>query len=122
MKHLKGCFTLLLGSLALTLPSRAEEPKGRYIPKYHTRPGIRVLCFDCHAEEKPSKKAVASESCMVCHGDYPAMKALTKNVKPSPHDSHMGELPCTDCHLGHQPSVVTCVVCHETEYKFHIPE
>jgi hypothetical protein len=121
MKHLKCCIAFLLCSLAVTLPSRAGEAKERPRAIYHLRPGINVSCFDCHQEEKPTKKAVASESCMVCHGDYPAMRALTKNAKPNPHNSHMGEVPCTECHRGHQPSRVVCLECHEGEYKFNIP-
>jgi Cytochrome c3 len=122
MNSLKGCLACLLGILVAALPCRAEDaPPGRFIATYHLKPGIRVLCFDCHQEEKPTKKAVASESCMVCHGDYPAMRALTKDVKPSPHDSHMGEVPCTECHCGHKPSKVVCLDCHEGEYKFNIP-
>ena len=122
MKHLKWRFAFLLCLLAAALPSRAEELKPRQIAGYHLKPGIHVTCFDCHQEEKPTKRAVASESCMVCHGDYPAKKALTKHVKPSPHDSHLGEVPCTDCHCGHKPSKVTCLECHEGEYKFRIPD
>ena len=121
MKHLKCFFSFILCSLAATLPSRAEVAKERLIAGYHLKPGINVICFDCHQEERPTKKAVASESCMVCHGDYPAMRALTKNVKPNPHNSHMGEVPCTECHRGHQPSRVICLECHEGEYKFNIP-
>jgi cytochrome c peroxidase len=121
MKHLKCCIAFLLCSLAATVPSRAGEAKERVIAGYHLKPGIHVICFDCHQEERPTKKAVASESCMVCHGDYPAMRALTKNVKPNPHNSHMGEVPCTECHRGHQPSRVICLECHEGEYKFNIP-
>jgi len=121
MKHLKCCFAFFLYSLAVTVPSWAGEAKERPIAGYHLKPGIHVICFDCHQEERPTKKAVASESCMVCHGDYPAMRALTKNVKPNPHNSHMGEVPCTECHRGHQPSRVICLECHEGEYKFNIP-
>ena len=121
MKHLKSGIALFLCSLAAMVPARAGEVKERPIAGYHSKPGIHVICFDCHQEEKPTKKAVASESCMVCHGDYPAMRALTKNVKPNPHNSHMGEVPCTECHRGHQPSRVICLECHEGEYKFNIP-
>ena len=100
-------------------PVLAQDAKGHSLPAHHTKAGVH--CFDCHQEEKPTKKAVASESCMTCHGDYPAMKALTKEAKPNPHDSHLGEIPCTDCHRQHQPPVVKCLECHEGKYKFKIP-
>jgi hypothetical protein len=121
MKHLNRGFAFFLCSLAGALPSWAEAAKERPRAIYHLKPGINVSCFDCHQEERPTKKAVASESCMVCHGDYPAMRALTKDAKPNPHNSHMGEVPCTECHRGHQPSRVICLECHEGENKFNIP-
>ena len=108
----------LWGLLSARLAS-AEEAKGKALPPPHAKAGVH--CYDCHQEEKPTKKAVASESCMTCHGDYPAMKALTKEAKPNPHDSHLGEIPCTDCHRQHQPPVVKCLECHEGKFKFRIP-
>ena len=120
MKHLKWRFAFLLCLLAAALPSRAEELKPRQIAGYHLKPGIHVTCFDCHQEEKPTKRAVASESCMVCHGDYPAMKALTKDVKPNPHGSPHDPIPCTECHRQHQKPVVKCLECHEGKFTFKI--
>ena len=70
---------LLLCGLLLSLPLAAQ---GHALPAHHAKAGLH--CFDCHQEEKPTKKAVASESCMTCHGDYPAMKAFTKDAKPNP--------------------------------------
>jgi hypothetical protein len=102
---------LLSGSHATS-----QEAKKYTLPALHAKSGVH--CFDCHQEEKPTKKAVTSESCVVCHGDYPAMKATTKDVKPNPHDSHVGEIPCTECHRQHQPPVVKCLECHAGKYKF----
>jgi nitrate/TMAO reductase-like tetraheme cytochrome c subunit len=109
---------LLLCGLLWTSSSPAQESKGIKLPPYHAKAGVH--CFDCHREEKPTKKAVASESCMACHGDYPAMKALTKEAKPNPHDSHLGEIACTDCHRQHNPPTVKCLECHEGKYNFRI--
>jgi hypothetical protein len=103
--------------LLISLGLRADGP-ARKLPAPHSKAGVH--CFDCHQEEKPTKKAVANESCMICHGDYPAMKATTKDVKPNPHDSHLGEIPCTECHRQHQPPVVKCLECHEGKFTFHI--
>lgn len=105
------CCGLCLGS------SQAQEP-GRRLPDHHAKTGVH--CFDCHQEEKPTKKAVASESCMICHGDYPAMRVLTKDAKPNPHDSHLGEIPCTECHRQHQAPKVKCLECHEGKFKFKV--
>jgi hypothetical protein len=110
--------TLFLCGLLFAIVSPAQESKGPKLPPYHAKAGVH--CFDCHREEKPTKKAVASESCMACHGDYPAMKALTKEARPNPHDSHQGEIACTECHRQHNPPTVKCLECHEGKYKFRI--
>jgi hypothetical protein len=110
--------TLILFGLLWALAAPAQEAKGFKLPALHAKAGVH--CFDCHKEEKPTKKAVASESCMACHGDYPAMKVLTKEAKPNPHDSHQGEIACPECHRQHLPPVVKCLECHEGKYKFRI--
>jgi hypothetical protein len=104
---------LFLG--VLTAPVRADETK-RALPPKHTKAGL--ICHDCHGKENPSKAAVADESCMVCHGDYPAMAAYTKHLKLNPHkppttNDHPGPFPCTDCHRQHKPQVVKCIECHD---------
>jgi hypothetical protein len=112
------CLLLVSCGLLGVLPAYAEGAGKPSLPAYHTKAGVH--CFDCHQEEKPTKKA-SSESCMACHGDYPAMKAVTKDVKPNPHAPHLGEIPCTECHRQHQPPVVKCLECHQGKYQFHIP-
>lgn len=109
---------ILLCGLLWTMAAQAQGAGEFKLPPHHVKGGVH--CFDCHQEEKPTKKAVASESCMTCHGDYPAMKALTKDAKPNPHDSHKGEVACTECHRQHKPAVVMCLDCHEGKYKFRI--
>ena len=118
MTRINPCFPIVILGLFCGLSAQAQERKTVSQPAHHLRAGVH--CFDCHQEEKPTKKAVASDSCMTCHGDYPAMKAVTKNVKPNPHDSHLGEISCTECHRQHQSPVVKCLECHEGKYKFNI--
>lgn len=109
-------FAIILCGLLWALPASSQETGGHNLPSMHSKAGVH--CFDCHHEEKPTKKAVAAESCMTCHGDYPAMKAVTKDAKPNPHDSHLGEIACTECHRQHKPPVVKCLECHEGKFKF----
>jgi len=80
----------------------------------------KLTCQDCHQKEKPLTAAVPDEACMVCHGDYPAMKALTKDAKPNPHGSPHDPGACTACHRQHKPPVVKCLECHEGKYTFKI--
>ena len=117
MLSAKTCLAIATMGLLCGLPLQSQEGK-KTLPAHHTKAGVH--CYDCHQEEKPTKKAVASESCMTCHGDYPAMKVLTKDAKPNPHDSHLGEIPCTDCHRQHLPPVVKCLECHEGKFKFNL--
>lgn len=108
---------LALGLLScLAVGVRAAEDKP--LPAPHVK--AKVSCHDCHQKEKPSTAAVPDEACMICHGDYPAMKALTKDAKPNPHDSHLGEIPCIECHRQHQPPVVKCLECHAGKFKFNL--
>ena len=109
------CHAALLGLLLASLPVLAQDPAHK-LPEHHSKSGVH--CYDCHQEEKPTKKAVASESCMTCHGDYPAMRAVTKHLPVNPHDSHLGEIPCTECHRQHQPPVVKCLECHKGKFQF----
>lgn len=110
------CVVFVLLGLFSGSHGTSQEVKKFSLPAPHAKSGVH--CFDCHQEEKPTKKAVGPDSCMVCHGDYPAMKATTKHVKPNPHDSHLGEIPCTECHRQHSPPVVKCLDCHAGKYKF----
>jgi len=118
MNRCSSCLSSLLGLLLGVLPVSAQEGKAVSLPAHHAKAGVH--CFDCHQEEKPTKKAVSSESCMTCHGDYPAMKVTTKDAKPNPHDSHLGEVACTECHRQHRPPVVKCLECHSGKYKFNL--
>ena len=59
--------------------------------------------------------AVPTEKCQSCHGGFEDMKEKTKDCKPNPHYTHMGDQPCEECHKGHQPSVNMCAQCHKIE-------
>lgn len=96
----------------LVLLGAPEAP--RPLPAKHA--AARVTCHDCHRKEAPSMAAVADDSCMVCHGDYPAMAAYTKHLNPNPHQPPAGKHPaqaaCSACHRQHRPPVVACLECH----------
>ena len=104
--------SLLLG-VALPVWARAQDVK-HPLPPQHAKAG--VICHDCHQKEKPTSAAVADESCMVCHGDYPAMAELTKHLPVNPHappkPPHAGPFACPECHHQHKPAVVKCLECH----------
>lgn len=116
-------FRILTATLLLAFATGASGEEGkRTLPTKHAKVG--VLCQDCHKKENPSKAAVADESCMVCHGDYPAMAAYTKHLKPNPHqppaDKHPDPIACPECHRQHKAPVVKCLECHPT-FKMSAP-
>ena len=92
-------------------PAPAAAPK---LPPQHAKAGL--LCVDCHKEETPTTPLKSDESCMVCHGDRPAMAAYTQALKVNPHAppkaGHPAPALCTDCHRQHQAPVVKCLECH----------
>ncbi|HEX7553224.1 MAG TPA: cytochrome c3 family protein [Geothrix sp.] len=110
------CVVALLGLLLWNVSALTQGAATHPLPAHHSKAGVH--CYDCHQEEKPTRKAVASDSCMTCHGDYPAMRAVTKHLPVNPHDSHLGEIPCTECHRQHQPPMVKCLECHKGKFQF----
>jgi len=104
--------------LAGLLAAGLGAAEGKPLPAPHVK--ANLSCHDCHHKEKPSTAAVPDEACMVCHGDYPAMKALTKDAKPNPHASPHDPIACTECHRQHKAPVVKCLECHEGKYTFKI--
>lgn len=74
-------------------------------------------CAACH-RENPPKDIASSEACITCHGNMGKVAAKTVNAKPlNPHDSHLGEIACDQCHKGHKASVNACAQCHPFELK-----
>ncbi len=76
-----------------------------------------MQCATCHTA-MPPKEAPANQTCLQCHfGSYTALADKTKSVSPNPHKSHEGEIPCADCHRGHEAFFFKCgAPCH-TEYS-----
>jgi hypothetical protein len=76
------------------------------------RHGAKGLnCAACH-KESPPKNVVASAVCLGCHGDAEKLAIKTGSVRPNPHDTHLGEMACEECHRAHKPSVDACAKCH----------
>ncbi len=75
-----------------------------------------LSCQQCH-EQSPPPEPVKSKQCESCHGDNDAMAEQTKNVKPNPHFTHLGDVACLECHQGHQPSKLICDSCHKLRLK-----
>jgi hypothetical protein len=82
---------------------------------------IGVTCVNCHNTTKPTAAAPAT-ACVKCHANadgryvgtgvkkYTGDGGAIKTVNP--HQSHLVELPCTECHKTHAASVNYCNKCH----------
>ena len=80
-------------------------------------------CDTCHVSKKgPTDDNLTHENaqCVSCHGDLNEIAAGEKDLKISPHKSHLiGEIACTSCHKGHEKSVAYCDACHS--FDFNMP-
>ena len=93
-----------------------SAPTSQFMDGKHLAKGLQ--CQACHTPFPP-KGAPEVKVCLSCHkGSYTAMAEVTAKVNPNPHTSHEGEIPCTDCHKGHEPFVYGCgrAGCH-TDYS-----
>lgn len=87
--------------------------------KKHQQAGL--TCVSCHSTAKPTAAAPAA-ACVKCHATAPGRYAGTGAKKyvgdggaiktVNPHQSHLIELPCTECHKTHTASVIYCNQCH----------
>lgn len=94
----------------LAMPVGASE----FLADRHAARGVD--CATCHGVKTPTKAADTAQ-CLACHGDYAKLKALTQDVTPNPHYTHMLDQPCIECHQGHKPSVNMCNDCHKFDLK-----
>ena len=85
-----------------------------FLADRHKNRGIE--CSGCH-QESPPKQKPQGIICMGCHGDYSKVAEKTSKLTINPHDTHMGELDCNQCHKGHQRSVNVCNQCHTFNMK-----
>lgn len=75
----------------------------------------QVACASCH-EGKPGSE-VKTEKCMACHGNYDKLVLLTDKNEVNPHESHLGEPDCSQCHHAHKKSEAVCNQCHDFSIK-----
>lgn len=78
----------------------------------HRHQSAGLDCTICHGAELDVSEVPPMSLCLSCHGSYDAVAALTSDLVPNPHHSHMGEVTCTECHSEHQPSRLSCNQCH----------
>ena len=74
-----------------------------------------ITCAACHDKDILGESTVENTKCLGCHG--PLEKLIGKTAPKdfpdrNPHKSHLGEIGCTVCHVGHAESKVYCLECH----------
>lgn len=101
--------SLFLGSGSWAADNLADRHTAKNIP-----------CTACHGPEKPQPGAlVENEQCLACHGPLDSLKQKFVSLgKKNPHDNHLGDIECSLCHMGHQPSRAYCLQCHK---NFEMP-
>jgi nitrate/TMAO reductase-like tetraheme cytochrome c subunit len=84
---------------------------------------MSLSCSSCHGNDLiPDANALAINSqCVACHGTLEKVALTYKGPSYlNPHASHLGNIPCTSCHFGHQESKAYCLNCH-TNFNVPIP-
>lgn len=114
-------YTLLLTALLMFFAVGAVCPSDcawaqqkSFLADRHGAKGIN--CAACH-KESPPKAVAPSAVCLGCHGDAEKLAMKTGALRPNPHDTHLGDMACEECHHGHKPSVDACAKCHHFGLK-----
>lgn len=106
----------LMDSWSAGAAQEAEENVAALLADKHATGG--AACSACH-EENPPSEAPPTPKCLLCHGSYDKVAQKTKEAAPNPHASHMGEIPCVNCHHMHKASESYCAQCHD--FSFEVP-
>jgi fumarate reductase flavoprotein subunit len=93
----------------------------RHLSNIHAQKGL--TCSSCHGNDLiPDANASGPNAqCGTCHG---SMEQVAQNYKgpaySNPHASHLGNIPCSSCHVVHNESKAYCLNCH-TNFNMPIP-
>lgn len=116
-----GLLAMVLGILARDTGAEGEGMLSDLsLLEVHRLGGI--ACSACHSQTPPEPEP-GFATCVACHGTMTGIDSPLPVDGPDPHRSpHLGpdETPeCTSCHQVHQPSEVTCTMCHRA-FRFNI--
>jgi nitrate/TMAO reductase-like tetraheme cytochrome c subunit len=114
---------------------------GKLLASSHGKAGVK--CHDCHTasmaqqieegisyitndyDDPMKKRQFPNENCTKCH-DMDKVKAKTvfadKKGPVNPHDAHVGEQNCYECHSMHQESLLSCTECHTPQWMNKLPD
>ena len=90
----------------------SQGEKASFLAGGHMKMGLN--CATCHDSDKVSdSETEINAKCTMCHNPADVAKKTEKEGMPNPHKSHLGDVQCTACHSGHNPSVAYCSNCHD---------
>ncbi len=87
--------------------------KSKFLAGKHMK-DMDISCQQCHGEKGllDDAESIVNAYCISCHGDLSKVAEETSGSEINPHDSHLGNINCTACHGGHEPSAMYCNNCH----------
>lgn len=100
--------------MAMTKKIFTSWATSSYLDSLHARKDL--TCSSCHGKSLAKRgDLVENERCLKCHGPFEKLvqRSAPKDFPDrNPHLSHLGEIDCTVCHMGHSASSVYCLGCH----------
>ena len=77
--------------------------------------GIKFITgnYEVGADGQLAKRKYDDSMCLKCHISYDFVSARTEDLDKNPHNSHLGQLPCSTCHVSHGEQVDYCAQCHD---------
>jgi nitrate/TMAO reductase-like tetraheme cytochrome c subunit len=77
--------------------------------------GVKFLLgsYEVTSKGELVQRKFADSMCLKCHVSYDHLAVKTASLARNPHDSHNGQLPCSDCHISHGAQFDYCSQCHE---------
>jgi cytochrome c nitrite reductase small subunit len=77
--------------------------------------GIKFVTgnYEVGADGQLAKRKYGNEMCLQCHISYDFVAERTAGLDKNPHKSHLGELPCSTCHISHGEQIDYCSQCHD---------
>ena len=108
----------------------------------HAEAGL--ACIDCHEQTEETRayekeiwdsgeyddplypREYEADFCFSCHDSYEGLAEKTKDFEEkygkNPHESHLDEPDCYECHRVHKPSNFMCAGCHPATWSERLPE
>ncbi|QEM67516.1 cytochrome c3 family protein [Geobacter sp. FeAm09] len=117
-QHTGYLLCMLFLAVAALTSATADAKDREPLAKKHLAQGVK--CQDCHAIDKLAAPAEVA-ACLNCHGGYAGMAKRTAKKDTNggylsninPHESHFGDVECTECHVAHNaPHKSICDRCH----------